>query len=957
MRVKGWWMAAAAGLVAGAAWAQGGARMSVAGLNDDPKPGPAGTLPYEMAERTEPHKPIFDLQDLSGWRVEGADVDVQLYRTREQRLWLPFAAKVVYRTAPGAASPGFVLRPEQPIPLPEPWDCLEFWGWGNGNVSAIVEGADGVRVEVGMGRTDAQYWFLHHAKVGRPIARPARLVGLRYHDTRADGGATIYVGPGYAFKEELPALTFAAWPRKLPFPTRPETILPLQKAAGFTNTAARKGNVFAFTYRGPDCTLGYEYRPTDGGLGDIVLLHDGQAVRPMAGGGLHLVIPGGEAGPTNAGVRRELVGARLADGVVTARWRLTSGAVTANLTLKLRMRAKSLIIDMEAPEPVVGRVSLGAAEGLTAPRLFPVPYLTYGGNDPRILLAGGLFHFSQFDWYRSDASVLYGAASVEGGRAAFNGGAEYIPKTDGKRNPLRERLFLNVSPDVQEVLPSIPNPPSVMKVKMADRLWRVKHGEDYAVEVAEARRFAAYGMDKVACRYHEEQWRDGDESFTFREHAAPGRGGDAALAAEVAAIKSCGWLVGLYTNFTDFATVNANWSPDRVSRNPDGNYYSSWWRCYAPKPMYAVEAARKYAPIIAKRFGADHSYCDVHTAVSPFSRVDYDARVPGAGMFRRTFECFGRVLYEQKFAYNGPVYSEGNNHWWYAGLVDGNYGQLGSTASWRDPLFVDFDLLHMHPLSMDAGMGEIGMYYRGPLPDLALERFRAVTLAYGHIGYLDYQTFSSTWKELIKTYYLQQPLQRHYVMEPVRSIRYADASGRLMETSEALITDAYRTGRLEVVYQTGFRVVVNGSSTPWEVDGPGGKVTLPEWGYLASSKDGATVSASAMAPGAGRIEYCVSPGSLFLDSRGGGLVTVGPIGVDGAAAVKRVGKEWWIIPALEAREVRLDIRALGIAGDARVQAVDEAGNPAGAADASISGGVLTLRPGARPAFRYIVAAR
>ena len=209
---------------------------------------------------------------------------------------------------------------------------------------------------------------------------------------------------------------------------------------------------------------------------------------------------------------------------------------------------------------------------------------------------------------------------------------------------------------------------------------------------------------------------------------------------------------------------------------------------------------------------------------------------------------------------------------------------------------------------------------------------------------------------MIKTYYLQQPLQRHYVMEPVRSIRYADASGRLMETSEALISEAYRTGRLEVVYKTGFRVVVNGSSTPWEVDGPGGKMTLPEWGYLATSKDGATVSASAMARGAGRIEYCVAPGSLYLDSRSGGLVTVGPIGVDGAAAVKRVGKEWWIIPALEAREVRLDIRALGIAGDAKVQAVDEAGKPAGAADASISGGILALRPGAQPAFRYVVAA-
>ena len=46
--------------------------------------------------------------------------------------------------------------------------------------------------------------------------------------------------------------------------------------------------------------------------------------------------------------------------------------------------------------------------------------------------------------------------------------------------------------------------------------------------------------------------------------------------------------------------------------------------------MRSVEMEAKLAPQIQAKFGENHSYCDVHTAVTPFSRVDYDHRVPGA---------------------------------------------------------------------------------------------------------------------------------------------------------------------------------------------------------------------------------------------------------------------------------------------------------------------------------------
>ena len=107
------------------------------------------------------------------------------------------------------------------------------------------------------------------------------------------------------------------------------------------------------------------------------------------------------------------------------------------LTLGLQLWQKSLVVDLEASEPVSSGVSLGRADGLTQPQLFPVPYLTFQGSDPRIMYTKGLFYLTMFDWYRSDASELYGAVELWSDWARFNCGARYLPLTDVRRNPVR----------------------------------------------------------------------------------------------------------------------------------------------------------------------------------------------------------------------------------------------------------------------------------------------------------------------------------------------------------------------------------------------------------------------------------------------------------------------------------------------------------------------------------------
>lgn len=258
-------------------------------------------------------------------------------------------------------------------------------------------------------------------------------------------------------------------------------------------------------------------------------------------------------------------------------------------------------------------------------------------------------------------------------------------------------------------------------------------------------------------------------------------------------LRTLGFRFGLYTNYSDYAPVNENWDEDKVSRLPNSDWQRAWPRNYALKPSYAREFEESYAPRIHEEFGTSAGYCDVHTALIPWDRTDYDARVPGAGMFRSVFESFGELLFKETKFHDGPVFSEGRMHWLYAGLADGNYAQIVSRAPWKEPLLVDFDLLKIHPLQTDFGMGMPSMFYEGSSEWMNdrdfhspfFDRFVAATIAYGHIGYLtDEWGFAGT----LKSYFLLQQLQRRYATDTVAEIKY-ERDGKLLSTSEALASD------------------------------------------------------------------------------------------------------------------------------------------------------------------------
>lgn len=890
----------------------------VPAVNEVPPDAPVGERPYEMvwAQRQEERRPLVDWEDLSGWRVECYEgAEAHLERSREQQMWGQYVGKVTYRgTSPRSF---FVLRPPQPIPIPDRFDSINLWAYGNNwgwapdpttpQVELVVRlrDAEGKEVSVPLRRVNWKEWWLVHRRVPRETLEslrwPVAFAGLEVRGGANQEERVLFFDSLSFYTEELRPLRFEPRPQRnltlfegqdpglntgpgrLPFPTREETILPLNFAHPFRNEVEQEGTaVFLFRYQGPDGEVAYRWDATVPHFRELTVWLNGQRVgRPLFDAGVRFEEEVDE--PRLERVERK-------GEVVEALYRFPLKAQPERgyeVLHRLRIWQKSLVVDAICRGGVATEFSFGRVVGVRQPELITVPFITYGASNPPVLMAQGeeseaaVFFGLWPDWYRSNASEPYATPGVEWdeegrtARVSVNGGVRYRPKTDGRRNDLYERLFLTVSPRFEEVLPSIPNPPSPLGKLAGERLWQESWGPaDYKREHERSRRLRAYGIEKLTQCNHEITWRDGGESFTLRIRAAPKKGGDEALQWFLRAQQSLGWLAGLYTNYCDYAPVNEHWDEDGVIRLPDGEWQTAWPRCYALKPSRAVEFDRRLAPVIQQKFGSNAAYTDVHTAVSPWGRCDYDARVPGAGTFAQTFYLFGELLLHDQSVY-GPTWSEGTYQWLYAGLATGNYGLCYSGPNLSQyPFLPVFDLLHIHPKEVDIGMPWTAGFF-GNTPgwnaperiEQSIDHFLAATIAYGHIGWLVEEAHGI--RRTCRSYYLLQQLQKRYAMEEVADIRYYDArKGQEVSVSEALASGAWRDSQVHIAYRNGLQVWVNGHrERSWEVSWEGEPVLLPPFGWAAAWPADAFFTASAEVKPGHRVDWVWSGEYLYLDGR------------------------------------------------------------------------------------------
>jgi hypothetical protein len=318
----------------------------------------------------------------------------------------------------------------------------------------------------------------------------------------------------------------------------------------------------------------------------------------------------------------------------------------------------------------------------------------------------------------------------------------------------------------------------------------------------------------------------------------------------------------LYNNFVDHAPVNALWDEDIIVRLPDGGWQQAWFRTYTAKPARAVKLSRQISKAAKHKFNPTAGGPDVHTAVSPYSRVDYDERMPGAGTMMTPFYSYGQLLLEQQEIWGGPTYSECHNGYYYSGLTTGSGACDGGNYDDKYWL-VDFYLRKMQPISCHWSLG---MRERN---DEGSDRYFARTIAYGMPG-----GYLGGWRQpfdylSLRGYYMIQQLQSYYCKALIKEIQYANENGKLLDVSAAIASDAHKRSQIRLEYDNGLEIWVNGSrEESWKTP----HAVLPPSGYYARLPDENLEVFSAFRNGQ-RVDYVTSPAYDFMDGRGKWLET------------------------------------------------------------------------------------
>ena len=203
-----------------------------------------------------------------------------------------------------------------------------------------------------------------------------------------------------------------------------------------------------------------------------------------------------------------------------------------NVKCRFHRIANSLVDDIEAPAGVE-EVRFGAAAFPEPTKRVIVPYLTYQSilpeARPAVIAArqgdAFLFFAATWDWTQSGCSEPFCDAPPEGVQLS-NGGVRYSPRTDGRRNPCRERFVWSVGTRCEDVFPVIPHPPSPYRSVMAERVWRGHAIRDRARDRRYWQGIWNQGAKKLVVTGTQTMWRDDFESYTFRTNTAARKGGD-----------------------------------------------------------------------------------------------------------------------------------------------------------------------------------------------------------------------------------------------------------------------------------------------------------------------------------------------------------------------------------------------------------------------------------------------
>lgn len=510
-------------------------------------------------------------------------------------------------------------------------------------------------------------------------------------------------------------------------------------------------------------------------------------------------------------------------------WTYRVGDQLAHLSLRPKLIEKTLVVSIECDKPVIKSISMGGWGPVAFRRPVNIPYYT---GQVQYLPAQDLFANAYLDWTHSSAS------HQEGTRATYN------PLTDGTRNLLRERVVFAASPHLAGALPSIPNPVSAYLKQVGGRLVLDTWGGRYS-EIAEGlRKLAGYGIRDCTTIVHVWQRSGYDNALPAHYPADASLGGDPGMKELVATGTALGHFMALHENYVDYYPNYEKFNEQEISLDSQGKRVLAWYQpgtkiqSFAVQPNAILPLAKTQSPEIHQRYGTNANYLDVHSAVPPWFHVDHRAGEEGAGTFAQVRNAHQRLWQFERDTHGGPVFGEGNTHWFWSGMLDGVEAQFGSgwpaNQGQTAPLMVDFDLLRMHPLQANHGMGYYERWWKdatwsGIAPLAVLDQYRMQEVAYGHTGFLA----GSTWNKL--------PLAwlEHHLVGPVSAAYAGDRPSRIeyrvnrQWVNGDLAAKEGEWNQVRVTYSRGLVVTANSGNSKLNI----GDLVLPPNGWHAQGRN------------------------------------------------------------------------------------------------------------------------
>ena len=629
------------------------------------------------------------------------------------------------------------------------------------------------------------------------------------------------------------------------------------------STTTFSNGVARFHYAGPDGVLDYEWSPphgmTDGLFGNLTLkgqmTGDGPVTVPLANSAALAWTE--TATPVDCGWSRTNAGCAL--------WRTFKlGSTIATVRVTGEMIGKSLVLSVTCDQPKVAAFDAGVWGPVLRRRQIPTPYYT---GSVWLLPRENLFVNQILDWTASAAS------SQTGNRSSYDA------RTDGTRVPLRERAVFTAAWQLQEVLPNPPNPPSPWRDFLANKIVLDVWGGRFAEVAGNLARLADYGITNCVALIHDWQRSGYDNALPMHFPANASYGGDPGMSNLVAVGARLGIRCALHENYVDYYPNYDQFNPNNLALDSAGKRQLAWYnpgthiQSFAVKPNAILPLAAAQSPEIHRRYATQADYLDVHSAVPPWFHVEARAGEIGAGQFSRVWDIHRQLWAYERVTHGGPVFGEGNNHWYWSGCLDGVEAQFGSgwpgNGGFTAPLAVDFDLLKIHPLQFNHGMGYYSRWWPaeayqtnwggGTTPMIVLDRYRAQEVAYGHAGFLDGSTYANVPLAWLEHHLLSPVMARYATARPV-DIRYERSGAWLDASAAARLGVGGANDRVRVRYENGLGVTVNGTSNTLTA----GTWELPEWGWIAEAPG---LAAGTVLRGAAVTDFADTGDTLFVNAR------------------------------------------------------------------------------------------